>query len=63
MVEAKKHSWTQVYGGTWQINPEHMQIDGRGWDATLATIIGRAAEGLGVSGDVTAEFYKTACIR
>ena len=43
---------------TWQINPERVQIRGRSWDRTLKNIVGRAAEGLGVTGPVAAEFYK-----
>ena len=43
---------------TWQIDPERVQIRGRAWDRTLENIVGRAAEGLGVTGPVAAEFYK-----
>ncbi|HEY6845691.1 MAG TPA: hypothetical protein VI320_05700, partial [Terracidiphilus sp.] len=43
---------------TWQIDPERVQIRGRAWDRTLENIVDRAAEGLGVTGPVAAEFYK-----
>jgi hypothetical protein len=37
---------------TWQIGPERVQIRGRSLDWTLENIVGRAAEGLGVTGPV-----------
>jgi len=43
---------------TWQINPDQVRIHGQGWARTLADIVGRAAEGLGVTEPVAAEFYK-----
>ena len=43
---------------TWQIGTDQISIEGTGWARTLAGIVGRAAEGLGVVGSVTAEFYK-----
>ncbi|NNM62529.1 MAG: 2OG-Fe(II) oxygenase [Steroidobacteraceae bacterium] len=43
---------------TWQIGPDRVRIGGRRWAETLATIVARAAEGLGVSEPVDAEFYK-----
>src|SRR5438132_9657843 len=43
---------------TWQIGSERVRIGGRHWPGTLQTILLRAAEGLGVSGPVDAEFYK-----
>lgn len=43
---------------TWQIGPEHVRIGGKHWDKMLAGIVARAAEGLGVSEPVAAEFYK-----
>ncbi len=43
---------------TWQINPDQVRIHGQGWARTLAEIVGRAADGLGVAEPVTAEFYK-----
>ena len=43
---------------TWQINANHVRTQGRRWNETLKTIVKRAADGLGVNGKVTAEFYK-----
>jgi hypothetical protein len=43
---------------TWQIDPERIRIDGRGWARSLETIVGRVAEGLGVNGAVVADLYK-----
>ena len=43
---------------TWQIGPDRVRIGGRRWADTLATIVARAVEGLGVSEPVDAEFYK-----
>src|SRR4029077_18624449 len=43
---------------TWQIGSERVRIGGRHWPGTLQMILLRAAEGLGVSGPVDAEFYK-----
>jgi predicted 2-oxoglutarate/Fe(II)-dependent dioxygenase YbiX len=43
---------------TWQINPSRVTIGGRYWAATLEAILTRAAEGLGVTEPVEAEFYK-----
>ena len=43
---------------TWQIGSERVRIGGRHWPGTLQTILLRAAEGLGVSGPLDAEFYK-----
>jgi 2OG-Fe(II) oxygenase superfamily len=43
---------------TWQISPDRVHIEGRNWQRTLASIVARAAEGLGVSEPVDAEFYK-----
>ncbi len=43
---------------TWQIGPERVRIGGRHWPGTLGAIVARAAEGLGVSQPVEAEFYK-----
>jgi len=42
----------------WQINADHVKIRGRGWTKTLATIVERGAEGLGVTEPVEAELYK-----
>ncbi|MGC9270953.1 2OG-Fe(II) oxygenase [Acidiphilium sp.] len=43
---------------SWQLNPDRVRIRGSGWARTLDAIVARAAEGLGVTGKVTAEFYK-----
>lgn len=43
---------------TWQIEGAHVAISGRHWPQTLATIVERAAEGLGVTGPVAADLYK-----
>ena len=43
---------------TWQIEAGRVAIGGKHWPRTLAQIIARAAEGLGVTGPVTAELYK-----
>ncbi len=43
---------------SWQLNPDLVRIRGSGWARTLESIVGRAAEGLGVTGNVAAEFYK-----
>ena len=43
---------------TWQIEAGRVAIGGKHWPKTLAQIVGRAAEGLGVTGQVTAELYK-----
>jgi predicted 2-oxoglutarate/Fe(II)-dependent dioxygenase YbiX len=43
---------------TWQIDPRRVQIGGRHWEQTLADIVAQAAEGLGVTGPVVADFYK-----
>jgi len=42
----------------WQIGPERVRISGRHWAETLRTIMARAADGLGVSDPISAEFYK-----
>ncbi|MDA8049260.1 MAG: 2OG-Fe(II) oxygenase [Rhodospirillales bacterium] len=42
----------------WQIGPERVRLGGRSWERTLASIVARAAEGLGVADPVTAAFYK-----
>jgi predicted 2-oxoglutarate/Fe(II)-dependent dioxygenase YbiX len=41
-----------------QISPDRVRISGRHWVRSLETIVARAAEGLGVDGPVSAEFYK-----
>jgi len=43
---------------SWQVNPDQVRIRGSGWARTLDAIVARAAEGLGVTGKVAAEFYK-----
>ena len=43
---------------TWQIEAERVVIEGKHWPRTFSSIVTRAAEGLGVSGTVTAELYK-----
>jgi len=43
---------------SWQLNPDQVRIRGSGWARTLESIVARAAEGLGVTGNVAAEFYK-----
>jgi len=42
----------------WQVGPDRVRLGGRHWARTLDRIVARAAEGLGVSDPVTAEFYK-----
>lgn len=43
---------------TSQIDAARVRIGGRHWPPTLEGIVGRVAEGLGVSGPVSAELYK-----
>ena len=43
---------------TWQIGVNRIRISGKHWAETLNGIVGRAAEGLGVEGAVSAELYK-----
>ena len=43
---------------TWQIGPDRVRLDGKRWQATLDRAVALAAEGLGVDGPVSAEFYK-----
>src|SRR6516225_3932548 len=43
---------------TWQIDGVRVTIGGKHWPKTLAGIVARAAEGLGVIGPITAELYK-----
>jgi predicted 2-oxoglutarate/Fe(II)-dependent dioxygenase YbiX len=43
---------------TWQIASDRVHIAGKRWQRTLSSIVGRATEGLGVSGSVMAELYK-----
>ncbi|WP_298377446.1 2OG-Fe(II) oxygenase [Azospirillum sp.] len=43
---------------TWQIDAASVRIGGRHWLPMLEDIVGRAAEGLGVTGPVSAELYK-----
>jgi predicted 2-oxoglutarate/Fe(II)-dependent dioxygenase YbiX len=41
-----------------QIDPDRVRLGGRHWPKTLDAIVARAAEGLGVEGEISAEFYK-----
>src|SRR5690349_13123431 len=41
-----------------QIGPDRVSLGGRHWARTLESIVARTAEGLGVEGPVSAEFYK-----
>jgi len=43
---------------TLQIGPDRVDIGGRHWPKTLATILDSAVKGLGVSDPIEAEFYK-----
>jgi predicted 2-oxoglutarate/Fe(II)-dependent dioxygenase YbiX len=43
---------------TWQIGADQVRIGGKHWPSTLADIVARAADGLGVTDPVTAELYK-----
>jgi len=43
---------------TWQIGPDQVRIQGRGWARTLSAILTRVCDGLGVAESVQAEFYK-----
>ncbi len=43
---------------TWQIDANRVRLHGRHWAQTLDSIVARVAEGLGVTGTVTAELYK-----
>jgi predicted 2-oxoglutarate/Fe(II)-dependent dioxygenase YbiX len=43
---------------TLQIGPHRVDVGGRHWPKTLATILDSAARGLGVSDPIEAEFYK-----
>jgi len=43
---------------TWQIEARDVTIGGRHWAETLASITTRVAEGLGATGEITAELYK-----
>jgi predicted 2-oxoglutarate/Fe(II)-dependent dioxygenase YbiX len=43
---------------TLQIGPDRVDVGGRHWPKTLATILDSAAKGLGVSDPIEAEFYK-----
>ena len=43
---------------TWQIGPDQVRIQGRGWARTLSAILTRVCDGLGVAEPVQAEFYK-----
>jgi hypothetical protein len=43
---------------TWQINVDRIRIEGKHWARTLAIVVARATEGLGVTEPVGAELYK-----
>ncbi|PPQ38484.1 2OG-Fe(II) oxygenase [Rhodopila globiformis] len=43
---------------SWQIAPQHVRIGGRGWTATLDSILARLPEGLGVDKPISAELHK-----
>jgi len=43
---------------SWQIGPERVRLGGRGWTATLEEILGRVADGLGVSAPISASLHK-----
>lgn len=43
---------------TWQIGAEQVSIGGKHWGTTLAGIVARVGEGLGIREPVTAELYK-----
>jgi hypothetical protein len=43
---------------TWQIGPGQVSLGGKHWRTTLDRLVALAAEGLGVSEAVSAEFYK-----
>lgn len=43
---------------TWQIGAEQVSIGGKHWERTLASIVARVAEGLGVDEPIKAELYK-----
>jgi hypothetical protein len=43
---------------TWQIGPDQVRIEGRGWARTLSAILARVCDGLGLTEPVQAEFYK-----
>ncbi len=43
---------------TWQIDAKRVTLSGKHWQKNLDQIVSRAAQGLGVSGDVSAELYK-----
>jgi hypothetical protein len=42
----------------WQIAADRVRIGGQGWSQTLAGLVERVAQGLGVDGPVEAELYK-----
>ena len=43
---------------SWQIGADRVRIQGKHWARTLEAILARVADGLGVTGPITAEFYK-----
>jgi hypothetical protein len=43
---------------TWQIGPGQTRLGGKHWPTTLERVVAQAADGLGISEPVSAEFYK-----
>lgn len=43
---------------TWQLGPDKVRIGGKYWAGALDDILSRLVDGLGMAGDITAEFYK-----
>jgi predicted 2-oxoglutarate/Fe(II)-dependent dioxygenase YbiX len=43
---------------TWQIAPDKVHISGKHWQTMLDGIVAQAVDGLGVTGEVRADFYK-----
>ena len=43
---------------TWQVDSTKVRIDGRHWEKTLSDLVAELALGLGVSGAISADFYK-----
>ena len=43
---------------SWQIGAERVRLEGRGWAATLESILAHVADGLGVDAPVSASLHK-----